>query len=218
MCGPLTSTQCQMMIEGIYQAADQLNAIPYNPNGGNVRFCQRFGDKTAYIGRAPFCPTHAPDDDYTVTIRVVDGETSSSHECIVANAIACMAPKNDTKRIGEQQEPVRDRTMYILQPAYLYGQRNDGTGVLVVWTNNPDEHYKATYDDNDEVETRKVYVQTVIKNEFGHGAGADDTGHLDQGLYGKCVMSHSPDNIEEKHIEATDCDAEYFNRIQSQNS
>ena len=210
MCGRATSTQCQTVIDGIYQAADDWNSIADGPDGTNVTFCQRATDTTAYRGRALECPDTGGNDGYTVTIKLADGDTPSSHDCI-NNSLACLSP------VGSKGQAVENRTMWIKQPAYVYGRRTDGTGALVIWTTNPLEHNNETLDSRGEVATVMIHVQTVAKNEFGHAAGLDDTGTLDQAIYGDCAMSFSPSNMATPHTEMSECDKKFMTQNQLQN-
>ena len=220
MCDGISAAVCNAIVQGTYDAASEWNDIPFDPDGGNVEFCQRSEDPTRDVSRAATCPTtpvtSVRDDGFTVTIRLVDGEVPDSSNCTDPHALACVWPKNEGSDAGKK--PIGDRIMYIKQPAYIHDETEEGSLLVpVIWSNDPDDHYEPgkTEDGEDGV---YVYLRHIIMQEFAHTAGLADTDDLNKDEYDECLMSSSLNTLRyELFTSVPDCDAKYLNQNQRRN-
>ncbi len=213
-CGALTSLECQDMIEEIYRAAEELNAIQNDLGGGIIEFCQRRDDPTAYRGRAPICQetvNGVADDNYTVTISI-KGFYDEDSKCTNPAALACVAPADDADKGGAGQ-PVKNRVMHILYPSYHDGERWNEERQDVIWVNDEDKHgHDAEPEGDDEPPKIKIWVRLILRQEFINAAGGGDA---DPNTHPDCSTSLSSENILDEDIptELTECDKRQLNQI-----
>ena len=212
-CGGATATECQNYIDSIYIAARQLNTIETDPGGGNVKFCQRADDPTAYLGRAPICPTTVngqPDDGYTVTIYFRDIADSDSHKCSNPVALACIAPTDTTDEV-DHGEPMKNLDMYIMAPGYVYeSQRRDAQRLPVQWLVYPGKHGDIVDLPNGEYPRgQNIWLPAIGKQEFINAAGSGDADGNPE-----CVTAYNSQNIADFYVVLDPCDENQINQTQ----
>ena len=205
MCDELSAEMCDVIKTGTYDAQDAWNAIPFNPQGGNVTFCQRANDSTRDSSRAATCPTDVQplsvvDDGFTITIKVIaEGEND---ECGQAKSLACLKPEGTTS----PTQPFGNATLYIKEIPILLGI--DYTDVplgqspkpmRVRWSNDPYEHNMKVWNDDRTEVLYSLSLESIMMHELGHGAALGELRDKDPTLFGNFVMFGSADTVQEYH-------------------
>ncbi len=209
----ISAETCNGIVSATYEAADEWNHVPYNSQGGNVSFCQRRQDATRDVQRATTCPaSNSTDDGYTVTIQLIDGDTDD--QCGKPASLACYKPEEQ----NASNEPRKDATLYIKEPAYLLGRALDGQPMRVRWTNDRYEHNMKTWSDESRTEVvYTLYLPGVIMHEFGHAAGLGELRDLPEEDYGHYIMHLGTESVEKLHTSIPDADAQWLHKNQRRN-
>ena len=212
MCGDISAETCNTIVSGTYEAADEWNNVPYDSQGGNVTFCQRAQDATRDQLRATTCPTTPTtsvlDDGFTVTIKVIDGD--SDDDCGNADSFACF----DRERINAKNEPIGHATLYIKEPAFLLGEGSGGDPLRIRWTNDRHEHNKKVWNGDRTEVLHSLYLPGIIMHEFGHPAGLDDLRDLSAEDYGDFLMFAGTDNYKKLFTSVPDVEAQWVHQNQ----
>ncbi len=81
--------------------------------------------------------------------------------------------------------------MFIKEPAFIFGEKDDGTSLRVRWTNDRYEHNMKVWNDDRTEVLYSVYLPAIIMHELGHSAGLDELRDLPAEDYGHYVMHQS---------------------------